>query len=54
MACLMIDAYDFIARLGGDEFCVFCQATGMAGAEVLAAHLLEVVSRLKIEIGDGR
>ena len=54
LACLMIDAYDFIARLGGDEFCVFCQATGMAGAEVLAAHLLEVVSRLKIEIGDGR
>ena len=54
LACLMIDADDFIARLGGDEFCVFCQATGLAGAEVLAAHLLEVVSRRKIEIGDGR
>lgn len=42
---------DFIARLGGDEFCVLCPATSLSGAEVLAAHLLEVVARLRVETG---
>lgn len=44
---------DFIARLGGDEFFVLCPATALAGAEVLAQHLLDVVARLNIETGDG-
>lgn len=44
---------DFIARLGGDEFCVLCQGTALQGAQVLAAHLLEIVARLRIETGNG-
>lgn len=44
---------DFVARLGGDEFCVLCPATTLAGANVLAAHLLDIVARLTIETGNG-
>lgn len=44
---------DFVARLDGDEFCVLCPATNLAGAMILARHLLEAVAQLKVETGAG-
>ena len=44
---------DFVARLGGDEFCVLCPATNLAGAMILAGHLLEAVAQIRVETGAG-
>lgn len=44
-----IEQSDFIARVGGDEFVVVCPKTSIEKMERLKEHLLEQVSKLKIE-----
>ncbi len=44
---------DIVCRLGGDEFLIVCPATPLEGALFVAKNVLEIVSALKVTVGDG-
>ena len=45
---------DVICRLGGDEFFVICENTDLTGAQHVAQLLLDAVSELVVQVGEGQ